>query len=306
MSAPMDGVIDSPMRQIIRLFSKKETLFTEMRHISSVANEKSGISLKYNSIEQPLVFQVSANSTLFMQKAVEKIVSHKFIELNLNAGCPAKNVIKSGSGSALMSNPDLLKKLISTLKKELCDKIPLSLKIRAGFKEKNGLEIAKMAQDLGVQKLTIHPRLQTSDFSGPLDFELVREIKRSISIPVIFSGEINSFEDAKKTFELTGVDQFMIGRALLGAPWKIKEISCKQNNETFEISFNEIIDIIVKHLDIHENFYGYFNKSVEGFKSHLARYIKSIPNASHIRRELLLIKDYKEMREKILGLKLNI
>ena len=295
MSAPLDGVLDSPARQMIRKFSKEELLFGEMRHIACVANEKTGQSVRYNPIEQPLIFQVSGHDTNFLEKAVEKIIKHKFVSLNLNAGCPAKNVVKSGSGSALMAKPEILKTLMFTLKKAIAGRIPLTLKIRAGFKEKNALEIAKLAEDCGVEELIIHPRTQPQGFSGPLDFDLVKKIKESLSIPITFSGEIKSYKDALETHEKTGVDRFMVGRALWGAPWKLYEIALEGRNEKFTISTKEILKLAIEHLDLNIEFYG--PGGVQSFKAHLAKYVSGLPDATTLRRNLLRINTHQEMKK---------
>lgn len=306
MSAPMDGITDSPARQMIRKFSTDELLFGEMRHVASVVNEKTELALKYNPVEQPLAFQASANTTNFIEQAVEKIVNSKFAMINFNACCPAKNVIKSGAGSALMSKPKLLKEILLLFKKSIPDSIPFSIKIRAGFKEKNGIEIAQLAEDSGAELLIIHPRRQVDGFSGNLDFEMVMEIKKKISIPVVFSGEIKNFSDIKKTYEMTGADGFMIGRALWGTPWKLKEIYMASEETTFSeekiffISQAEIVKLALEHLDLSMNTYG--TNGFLPFKIHLARYIKGLPNAAALRQELLTMESYNELKSKLLFL----
>jgi len=298
MAAPMDRIIDSPARMLIRQFSPNELLFGEMRHVACIAHGKADQSLKYEIIEQPLAFQVAANNTDSIDVAVAKILEHKFSMLNLNACCPSKNIIKSESGAYLMARPKLLKEILITLRKELQNQIPLTLKIRAGYKEKNGLDIAKLAQDCGVEMLIIHPRTQSQGFSAPLDFDLVKTIKETLSIPVIFSGEIHSFEDAKMTYEKTGVDGFMIGRALWGAPWKLHEITCTIENKSFHLSMKEIIELVLKHLQFYVKFYGP-NYVLQMFKTHLSRYLKELPHANSLRRELMTINDYEEMKRKL-------
>jgi nifR3 family TIM-barrel protein len=301
MAAPMDGITDSPMRQIIRKFSPKELLFTEMRHITRIASNNNERTLQYKQIELPLANQVSANSTDFLEIAVEKIIEHKFSMLNLNAGCPTKNVIKSGCGSALMANKKLFEKLVKAFVKAINGTIPFSVKIRAGYKEKNGLEIAKLAQDCGADMIIIHPRTQEEGFSAPLDFDIVKKIKQKLSIPVIFSGEIKSFDDVKSTHEKTGCDGFMIGRALWGAPWKLKEISDQAEGKTFSISEKEIIELAIEHLDLSIEFYG--SIGIKPFKTyHLPKYTKGLPQAATLRRTLLNIETHQEMKEKLKSL----
>ena len=294
MSAPMDGVTDSPTRQLIRLFSPEILLFTEMRHVASIVNKKNDLSLKYNPVEHPICFQISANSTNFIKEAVEKILNKKFDMINLNAGCPARKVIGSNSGSSLMGNMPLLEKIILSLQKAINKQIPITLKIRSGFKEKNALEISKLAQDLGISCLIIHPRLQSGGFSSSLDFELVKKIKETIKIPVIFSGNINSFENAKKTHQLTNVDGFMIGRSLYGCPWKIREIMENSKGNSFSISTKKSLTIALKHLKLNSEYYGK-KTGFQMIKKHIIQYVKYLPASTEIRKNLVLCKSEQEM-----------
>ncbi|MBU1008117.1 tRNA-dihydrouridine synthase [Candidatus Dependentiae bacterium] len=303
MSAPIDGVLDSPARQLIRQFSPDELLFGEMRHVNSISNNGRSKCMDYNPIEQPLAFQVSANSTDRIEIVVEAIIKNKFSMLNLNASCPAKNVIKSGSGSALMANPTLLREILLMLHKSVAGRVPLTIKIRAGYKEKNALDIAKLAQDCGITMVIIHPRTQPGGFSTPLDFDLVSEIKKSLSIPIIFSGELHSFRDIQETYEKTGADGFMIGRALWGAPWKMHEIRCQESGEPFNISPQDVVQLAIKHLELSVSFYG--PGGVQSFKSHLVRYLKGFEHANTLRRELLLIQNYIDMKSALEKLALD-
>ncbi len=296
MSAPIDGIIDSPFRRLIRKFSPKVLVFTEMRHVACIANEKDEKSLKYNPTEHPICFQISANDIQFIDTAIHKILEKKIDAINLNIGCPAKNIVKSGCGSALMADLPRLKKIIKQLKKSIGEKVSLNVKIRAGFKEKNALEVSQLAVDEGASAIIIHPRTQPEGFAAPLDFELVRKIKETVNVPIIFSGNINNFERAKKAYELTGVDGFMIGRALYGCPWKIKKIMENAIGNNFEISQEDSIKTAIEHLNLAANFYG----PKYGFhiiKQHLPQYIKRIENAGQVRKQLMASITEEEMRK---------
>jgi tRNA-dihydrouridine synthase B len=298
MSAPIDGITDSPTRQLIRDFSPEILLFTEMRHVAQVANEKSKKSLQFEKIEHPICFQISANNTNFIEKAIGRILEKNVEAINLNVGCPAKNIVKAGAGSALMANIPELKNIIKIISNAINGKVPLTIKIRAGFKEKNAIEVSLLAQDMGIQAIIIHPRTQPEAFFAPLDFNLVKQIKEKVQIPVIFSGNINSFEKAKNTHALTGVDGFMIGRALYGAPWKIREIMEAAGDNTFNLDHNSIINIALKHLKLSGEFYG----DKVGFnviKQQLPAYIKNDINAHQTRKALMTSQSHPEM-EKIL------
>lgn len=293
MAAPLDGITDSSLRQLIREFSKTELLYTEMRHIACVANSRVSTLFAYKPVEHPLAYQISANNTRWLPEAVEAIVAHGFVMLNLNMGCPAPQVIRSGSGSALMNNMPLAQEIITALQKALNGRIPLTIKIRAGFKKTNAVEIAQMAQDLGVQGLIIHPRLQTGGFTAPLDYETTAAVKKAVQMPVIFSGNINSYARMVKVHEKTGVDGFMIGRALWGAPWKMHEIMEEAAGRRFTLSIQDMVRLARRHLDLNIELYGLHG--VNPFKKQLPQYIKGVEGASQIRSFLVRLQTAQEM-----------
>jgi tRNA-dihydrouridine synthase len=199
IGAPLDGITDAAFRKLIREFSKDELLYTEMRHVACVANDKGAAkALHFDQSERPLSYQVAANYEKFIEEACDKIVQKGVDIIDLNVGCPARNVISSGSGSALMGDLPRLQKILTCFRKKL--NIPFSIKIRAGFKECNALEVAKLAQDCGVDALAIHPRLQTMAFQGRPDYALAAQVKKALSIPVFFSGGVVILSCAIKHF----------------------------------------------------------------------------------------------------------
>ncbi len=294
MSAPMDGITDSPMRRMIRMFSKDELLYSQMRHVAYLANAKDKPCLRYNKIEHPVCFQISTNSTNFIPEALEKILAQGFDMINLNAGCPARNNIKAGCGAALMANPKNLKDIILTIKESIPTNFPFTVKMRSGFKEKNAKYIAKMCQDLGVDALIVHPRTQREGFGLGLDFDLVKKIKESVQIPVMFSGNIVDFATTQETYNNTGVDGFMIGRALWGTPWKMHEIMQNAAGKEFVLSTKEILELVKKHLQLNVDFYDE-QAGVKLFKYHLAKYIKHLPNALPVKNPMLMSETHKDM-----------
>jgi tRNA-dihydrouridine synthase B len=293
MAAPLDGVTDSPLRQLIRRFSTTELLYTEMRHIACVANSRVPTLFSYQACEQPLAYQISANNTRWIEEAVEAIVSHGFVMLNLNMGCPAPQVIRSGSGSALMNNIPLYKEIVTSIQKTIDGRIPFTIKIRAGFKHTNAVEIAQIAQDLGVEGLIIHPRLQNGGFTSPLDYDTTAAVKKAVSIPVIFSGNINNYQRMVKVHERTGVDGFMIGRALWGCPWKMHEIMEEAAGRKFVIPIVEMVRLARMHLDLNLALYG--PRGVNPFKKQLPQYIRGVDGASQIRSHLVRLQTAEEM-----------
>jgi len=295
MAAPLDGITDSPLRQLIRDFSKTELLMSEMRHVACVCNEKDGRSVIYEPVEHPLAFQFSANKIDFIAGAVEKVIQRGFIMINLNCGCPAPVVTKSGSGSALMNNIPLFKELVKEFTRTINGRVPFTVKIRAGYKERNAVQFAQVAQDLGVECIMIHPRTAPEGFTSRLDYDLAKRVKQALTIPVIFSGNINRFEQAQRVYEMTGVDGFMIGRALWGAPWKMREITDAAEGKVFAADTVTALKYALKHLELNLQSFG--PKGFIPFKKQLPQYIRSIKDASEWRGKLLRSQTEPEMRD---------
>ncbi len=298
MAAPLDGITDSPLRQLIRDFSPTELLFTEMRHVSCVCYERDEKSLRFNKIEQPLAFQFSANRIDSIDEAVEKVISKGFVMINLNSGCPAPVVIKSGSGSALMADPERLATLIKQFTKAIAGRVPFTIKIRAGFKERNAVEIAKLAQDLGVDGLIIHPRTQPEKFASRLDYDLTTKVKAAVTMPVVFFFFINKFEQAQKVYDLTGVDGFMIGRALWGAPWKMREMTDQADVKIFSVNTQTALEYCARHLELNIEHYG--QHGFNHFKKQIPQYIRTIDQAAEWRVKILRSQTVDEMRQMLL------
>lgn len=293
MAAPLDGITDSPLRRLIRHFSPDELLYTEMRHVAAVSQSRVAQLFSYEPIEQPLAYQVSANKIDWIDEAVEKIIAHKFVMLNLNMGCPARQVISSGSGSALMAQPELTETLIKRFITAINGRIPFTVKIRAGFKTCNALSVAQHLEQLGVDGLIIHPRLQTGGFTSPLDYDVTAAIKKHIQIPLVFSGNITNYARMKKVYELTGVDGFMIGRALWGCPWKMREIIAQARGEAFQVEQKEIISLARAHLAANVACYG--PGGAHHFKKQLPQYIRFVPGAAQLRAQMLRLGSFAEL-----------
>lgn len=296
MSGPLDGITDSPFRQLVRDFSKDELLYTEMRHVRSVVTPKGGaMALNFAQFERPLNFQVSANSPDFIEPACERILAAGVDIIDLNAGCPAKNVVSSCCGSALMANPKMLEKILKEFKRVLPDHIPLTLKIRAGFKEVNAVDIAKLAQDCGVDALAIHPRLQTQRFTGRPDMSVAAEVKKALQIPVLFSGNVVNFKTAQLTYEQTGVDGFLIGRGMWAKPWKLEEMKQHALGNEYKIDSKLLLQVALKHVSLMVQQFGIHG--LFRFRKHLPFYVKGHPSASALRSRLVRSDSQQDIEE---------
>lgn len=296
IGGPMDGITDSPFRKLVRKFSKDELLYTEMRHVRSIVTPKGGaMALDFSQLERPLNFQVSSNSPEFVAAACDKIVQAGVDMIDLNVGCPARNVVSSCCGSALMANPEMLEKILKEFKRVLPESIPFTIKIRAGFKQINAVEIAKLAQDCGVDALSIHPRLQTQMFAGQPDYKVAAAVKQAVQIPVIFSGNVINFKTAKMTYEATGVDGFLIGRGIWAKPWKLEEMRQHALGKEYMVDAHMILNVALQHLSLMVEAYGIHG--VLRFRKHLPFYIKGHPSANAIRERLQRSESVEDIEE---------
>lgn len=294
IGGPLDGITDAPFRRLVREFSADELLYTEMRHVACVANDKGGIkSLNFEQLERPLNYQVAANHERFIAQALERIVAKGVDMVDLNIGCPARNVIGSGSGSALMADLPRLKQILVAMRTNL--KVPFTLKIRAGFKTVNAVEVAQLAQDCGVDALAIHPRLQTQHFEGRPDYALVAEVKKAIQIPVIVSGGIVNFKTAQMVYEQTGVDGYLIGRGIWAKPWKLHEMREHAAGREFVVDRALIYRCALRHFELMLDYYGLH--AVYVFRKHLPFYVRGLPDAAELRKFLVTVTDPELIKE---------
>jgi tRNA-dihydrouridine synthase B len=295
IGAPLDGITDSPFRALVRDFSPDALLYTEMRHVATVAHDTGKLkTLDFSDLERPLNFQVAANQITYIQSACEKILARGVDSIDLNVGCPAHNVTGSGGGSALMADLPRLKSIVESIRLQVKD-LPFTVKIRAGFKCVNALEVAKMLQDCGVDALAIHPRLQTQRFEGRPNYDLAGEVKKALSIPVFISGGIVNWQLAKMVYERTGVDGFLIGRGMWAKPWKLQELYEHSQGREFQVTTRTVLTYALKHFDKMLAYYG--PKGLFCFRKHLPFYLRGLPGASELRSRLVTTTSEQEVRE---------
>jgi tRNA-dihydrouridine synthase B len=298
VSGPLDGVTDSPFRRLVREFSPDVLVYSEMRHVSCVANEKGGTkALAFHESERPLNFQLTANSTEKIEQACQKVLERGVDLVDLNIGCPARNVVGSGSGSAMMADLNKLGQVLRLMRANLPG-IPFTVKMRAGFKEKNAYEAAALAQDCGVDAIAIHPRSQTQKFSGDLDYELAARIKKSLSIPLLFSGGVIDFTTAEQVYERTGVDGYLIGRGLWSKPWKLAEMYEHSQGRPFTVDRAVVVACALKHLDYSLEYYG--SRGLYCFRKHLPHYVTGVQGASALRTTLVTAGTVQQVRNELI------
>lgn len=290
--APLAGYSDLPLRGVVKRFGCDITI-SEMISSNALAyaDKKTLKMLEKNELETPFIVQISGNNTDIVKKAVEVLNKFDYIDgIDLNCGCPAKKVVAHGSGSTLLTNLELLKEILSTIK-ESSNKRYLSAKIRLGFDEKNGVNIAKAVEEAGVDFISVHGRTKKQGYTGNSDFTAIKEIKENVKIPLIANGDINS-KNASEVLDFTGADALMIGRASIGNPWVFYEIKSGKS-----VSKEIKKEIILTHFDEMIKHYG--SHGVVMFRKHIHQYSKGYENSSEFRDAINRIDDAKISRLKI-------
>jgi len=278
--APMAGVSDLPFRMLNRKFGC-ELAFIEMINCRSISHKSKRTQqmLLSNRKDKPLGVQLLGCEAKFICKAIELLQEHKFDLLDFNAACPAKKVVRRGEGAGLLKDPEKIFELLKIVVKESV--VPVTVKIRIGWNKEqiNAKETAIAAQDAGVCGVFIHGRTREQGYSGGVDYQAIKGVKKALKIPVIASGDIFSPILAKKMLDETGCDGLIIARGALGNPWIFREVSefLKTGRIVKKPSTEQIADTMLEHLKMCIDFYDekngviifrkFFNWYTKGFRA---------------------------------------
>jgi tRNA-dihydrouridine synthase B len=223
--APMSGITDLPYRLLNRGFGC-EMAFVEMLNVRSISykSPKTQQMLLSDPKDKPLGVQLLGHDPKFILKAMETICKYKVSALDFNSACPERKVTRRGEGASLLKDPQKLSTLLKLLVQE--SPFPVTVKIRSGWDKNsvNAREVALYVQDSGIKALFIHGRTREQGYSGKVDYEIIREVKKALDIPVIASGDVLSAELAKRMFDETGCDGILVARGSFGNPWIFREI----------------------------------------------------------------------------------
>ena len=279
--APMVGVSDSPFREICSQNGAGLTIAEMLTANTELwGNERNRLKQVKPNVSGPYVVQIAGSDPVMLTQAAKLNVSLGADAIDINMGCPAKKVLKKAAGSALLKNTKLIESILKSVVSSV--DIPVTLKIRTGWspESRNGVEVAKIAEESGVQLLTVHGRTKECRFKGEAEYDTIADIKQNISIPVIANGDIDSPQKAKQVMRHTNADGLMIGRAAMGRPWIFAEIEHylvtgihKSNPSIFKK-----LHIIESHLKKLQSFYG-DTKGVWYARKHVAGYVKELPDS---------------------------
>ena len=297
--APMAGICDSAFRRIVKSMGCG-LIETEMVSDKAVMyhDRKTKEMLYMTEEERPIsqqIFGAEAKSLKIASKFIYEYMKPDIIDINM--GCPVRKVaIKSCAGSALLKNPKKAGEIIETVVDSV--PIPVTVKIRSGWDKNsiNAIEIAKIAEDAGASAIAVHPRTKEDRYDVPADWSLIKEIKNELSIPVIGNGDIWTCYDAKRMLDETGCDAIMIGRAIRGNPWIVKQCIdyIDHGIEPESVSAYEKIAMAKKHADLLVDLKGE-EIAIPEMRSHAAYYLKNLPGSYEIKPRIFKMNTKEEL-----------
>lgn len=293
---PMAGVSDLPFRHLCKEMGAS-LLVTEMVSAKAIyfKNKNTESLMKIDKAEHPIALQLFGSDPDIIAEMAASIEDRDFDIFDFNMGCPVPKIVNNGEGSALMKNPKLVEEILSKLVKSV--KKPVTLKIRRGFNEDNinAVEIAKIAEGAGVSAVAVHGRTREQYYSGKADWNIIRDVKSALSIPVIGNGDVTDGESAKRMYEYTGCDGIMIARAARGNPWIFREIRAYLNGDTPEKpTAKEIVDMILRHCRLQME-YDDEIMAVRKMRKHVAWYTHGMKGSSALRDKVNHVEKYDEL-----------
>ena len=300
--APMAGVTDLPFR----LLCKEQgagLLCMEMVSAKAIYynNKNTEALMEIDERELPVSLQLFGSDADIMSEMAKRIEEKPFAILDINMGCPVPKVAGNGEGSALMKNPKLVAEIVSKVSGAI--QKPVTVKIRKGFDEEhvNAVEIAKIAEQCGAAAVAVHGRTREQYYSGKADWDIIRQVKEAVSIPVIENGDVTGPESAKKMIEETGVDGIMIGRAARGNPWIFGQIRdyLKTGVLPKKPTLEEVRDMMLRHAKMQLECKGEYT-GIREMRKHVAWYTAGYPNSARLRAKINEVESFEEL-EKLLS-----
>ncbi len=295
--APMAGVTDLPFR----LLCKEQgagLLCMEMVSAKAIyyGNKNTEALLEIDPKERPVSLQLFGSDPEIISEMAKKIEERPFDILDINMGCPVPKVVNNGEGSALMKQPKLVEAILQKTVKAI--QKPVTVKIRKGFDDAsvNAVEIARIAEACGVSAVAVHGRTREQYYAGKADWDIIRQVKEALSIPVIGNGDLTCAEEVERMAEETGCDGFMIGRGAQGNPWIFRQLLeyFETGKKPEKPSFSEVTEMLLRHARIQLAVKGEYTGMRE-MRKHAAWYTSGYKNSAKLRGKINEVENYEQL-----------
>ena len=298
---PMAGVTDLPFRLLCKEMGCN-MLYTEMVSAKAILykNKNTKELLNIDKNEHPVGVQLFGSDPDIMAQIAAQVEEGECDFIDINMGCPVPKIVNNGEGSALLKQPKLVEEILTKMVKAVNK--PVTVKIRKGFE--NGtvyaVEIAKIAESCGVSAIAVHGRTREQYYSGKADWDVIKDVKKAVKIPVIGNGDIFSAEDAKAMKEYTGCDGLMVARGARGNPWIFREIKeyLENGNVIDKPTINDIREMIIRHAKMLVDYKGEYT-GIREMRKHITWYTAGLPHSAELRRMCNQIETMENLVETV-------
>lgn len=293
----MAGVADRAFRELCVRFGAAYVV-GEMVSAKGITmgDRKSDELLFLSDEERPAAVQLFGDDPAIMAEAAQRVLVYRPQAIDINMGCPAPKVVRSGGGSALMRRPETAQAVVKAVVKAV--DIPVTVKIRAGWdeSEKNAVELARRCEAAGASAITVHGRTREQMYAPPVDLDIIRQVKQAVSIPVIGNGDICDAKSAARMLEETGCDLVMVGRGALGRPWVFAQISAYLKSGTLlpDPPVAQRMRIMIEHIRTLCDYKGTHTGMLQA-RTHAAWYMKGLRGAASYRREIGALESMEQL-----------
>lgn len=298
--APMAGVADRAFREVCTQFGASYVV-SEMVSSKGLQynDKKTGLLMALSDAERPAGIQLFGSEPAIMAEAAKKAMEYAPDMIDINMGCPAPKVSCNGSGSALLKSPRLCGEIVAAVKNAV--DIPVTVKIRKGWDDNsiNAVEVAKICEASGADAITLHGRTRADMYTPPADWDIIRQVKQAVKIPVIGNGDVVSAQSAARILEQTDCDLLMVGRAALGNPWIFAQINAYLTDSCRILpppGINERMLVMMKHIKLMCDYKGE-RRAMNEARKHVGWYLKGLKNAASFRRRAGYLETWPQLEE---------